>query len=334
MKKHYLVIAQLVFWLTIWSIIGLNADDFNQFLRRNFGAIVIQIILIFTVSYVLVERFLFQKKYVIFIIISIFLIVGLSFISSQFLMMEPPKIPLRPGALKPPSAFLIHIVQISMSYFISTLLMIFMESQKKEAQLETQKTALIESELKFLKMQINPHFLFNSLNNIYSLSILKSEKTPESIHSLSEMLRYVIYDCEIPLVPIEKEIHYIENFIDLFKLRSSKEFNINFTNNIENTALEVAPMLFITYIENAFKHSGIEKGGDAFVNIQLDSTKDSVTLVVENSLPKEKNVKDKASGIGLINAEKRLQIMYPNKHTLKIDTSDIFKVELNLNTNA
>ena len=334
MKKHYLVIAQLILWLAIWLIIGLNADDFSRFIQRNIGAIVIQIILIITVSYVLVEKFLFRKKYTIFIIISFLLIVGLAFFSSQFLMMEPPKITLRPDAPKPPSPLLIHIVQISMAYFISTLLMLFMESQKKEAQLEMQKTALIESELKFLKMQINPHFLFNSLNNIYSLSISKSEKTPESIHSLSEMLRYVIYDCENALVPIEKEIHYIENFIALFKLRSSKNFNIIFENKIENTSLKVAPMLFITYIENAFKHSGIEKGGDAFVNITLNSTKDSVTLVVENSLPKENIVKDKASGIGLINAEKRLKIMYPNKHTLKINTTDIFKVELNLKTNA
>ena len=81
------------------------------------------------------------------------------------------------------------------------------------------------------------------------------------------MLRYVIYDCEQTKVPIEKEIHYIENFIDLFKLRSSKNFNITFANNIENPSIEVAPMLFITYIENAFKHSGIEKGGDSFVDI-------------------------------------------------------------------
>lgn len=334
MKKHYLVIAQLVLWLAIWFIIGLNEDDFNRFIQRNIGAILIQVILIFAVSYVLVEKFLFQKKYVIFILISIILIVGLAFISSHFLMMEPPKAPLRPDGPKPPSPLLVHIVQILMAYIISTFLMIFIESQKKEAQLEMQKTALIESELKFLKMQINPHFLFNSLNNIYSLSILKSEKTPESIHSLSEMLRYVIYDCENPLVPIEKEIHYIENFIDLFKLRSSREFNITFTKNIENTSLEVAPMLFITYIENAFKHSGIEKGGDAFVNIQLDSTKDSVTLLVENSLPNEKIIKDNASGIGLMNAEKRLQIMYPKNHTLKIKSTDVFSVELNLKTNV
>tara|TARA_R110002050_G_scaffold36712_2_gene91719 strand:+ start:2372 stop:3376 length:1005 start_codon:yes stop_codon:yes gene_type:complete len=334
MKKHYLVIAQLVLWLAIWFIIGLNEDDFNHFMQRNLGAIVVQIILIFAVSYYLVERWLFQKKYGTFLLISILLIIGLAYFSSQFLFVEPQRALIRPNGLKPPSPLLVHIVLISMAYSISTLLMLFMESQKKEAQLEIQKAELIESELKFLKMQINPHFLFNSLNNIYALSISNSDKTPESIHSLSEMLRYVIYDCEQTKVPIEKEIHYIENFIDLFKLRSSKNFNITFANNIENPSIEVAPMLFITYIENAFKHSGIEKGGDSFVDITLNSNKNDVTLIVENSLPKERIIKDKTGGIGLKNAEKRLEISYPNKYDLNIETSKTFKVELKLMTNA
>ena len=102
---------------------------------------------------------------------------------------------------------------------------------------------------------------------------------------------------------------------------------------MEHTAIEVAPMLFIIFIENAFKHSGIEKGGDAFVNITLTSLKGEVSFSVENSLPKEKINKDKNSGIGLKNAKKRLEIYYPNKHKLEIKTNGTYSVNLTLNTN-
>ncbi|WP_093144746.1 sensor histidine kinase [Ulvibacter litoralis] len=331
MSKRIIVLVQLVLWLTVWLVIGLNERSFERFLSENWAAFLFQIFLILLVSYYIAEKWLFTKKYLLFSIISVVLIVGCAYVSSSIFSMNPPGgFPRMNRGPKPPSPFSIHALLLSVAYIISTLVMTFIDSQKKEALLEMQKTALIESELKFLKMQINPHFLFNSLNNIYALSISNSERTPESIHSLSEMLRYVIYDCENPKVPIEKEINYIENFIDLFKLRSSKGFNITFTNQIENSSVAVAPMLFITFIENAFKHSGIEKGGDAFVNIALQSTKNDISLKVENSLPKETIVKDGASGIGLQNAKKRLEITYPNKHELTIESLTTFKIELKI----
>lgn len=334
MKRHILVIVQIILWLVIWFIIGLNNDNFNRFIVRNWAAFTIQIVLIFAVSYFLADRWLFKKKYLTFIAVSIVLILGFAFLSAEFLMPNHQIGRVMPIGPRPPSPILVHILLISVAYFISTLLMMFMENQRKEALLEMQKTELIASELKFLKMQINPHFLFNSLNNIYALSISNSEKTPESIHSLSEMLRYVIYDCERPKVPIEKEIQYIENFIELFKLRSSKSFNISFTNDITNKSVGVAPMLFIIYIENAFKHSGLEKRGDAFVSIKLQSENDIITFCVENSVPKKRISKDESSGIGLQNAKKRLEISYPGKHKLTIETAPNFKINLKLYPNA
>ncbi len=334
MRKWKLILVQLALWLVVWLIMGLNQQNYERFLEVNWSAFLFQTLLIFSVSYYISEKWLFQKKYFIFIVVSVVLILGAAYISSHFMMTGPPRGFSGPGRPNPPSPFLIHVLLLAIAYFTSTLLMMFMDSQKKEAQLEMQKTALIESELKFLKMQINPHFLFNSLNNIYALSISNSKKTPESIHSLSEMLRYVIYDCEIPKVPIEKEIHYIENFINLFKLRSSKPFKITFTNQLERTNLMVAPMLFIIFIENAFKHSGIEKGGEAFVTVKLYSVDTTVIFSVENSLPKEYINKDKSSGIGLQNAKKRLEITYPNKHDLKIENEPTFKVVLKLYPDA
>ena len=180
-------------------------------------------------------------------------------------------------------------------------------------------------------MQINPHFLFNALNNIYALSVTNSEKTQEGISTLSQMLRYVLYDCERPKVPLQKELEYISHFIELFKLKSSKDFNINFTEEIENDSIMVAPMLFVPFIENAFKHSGIEKGGDSFVNISLKSSSNSIDFKVENSLPIEPLITDENGGIGLQNVKKRLEILYSEKHQLSIENKNTFKVILKVN---
>ena len=336
MKIRFHIVVQILLWAVVWLIMGLNQQNFTRFLMENLSAFGFQVLLILGASYFIAPKLLFRKKYVIFLVVSIAVIALSAYLSSELTISSPPRRvgPPGPNRPRPPSAFLIHLLLISVSYILSVLAETFLFAQKKVEAIAKQTAALVESELKFLKMQINPHFLFNSLNNIYALSISNSEKTPESIHSLSEMLRYVIYDCERPKVAIEKEIHYIENFIELFKLRSSKPFNITFTQQVENTSVEVAPMLFIIFIENAFKHSGIEKGGDAFVDIKLQSVNGTVIFSVENSLPKEKISKDKSSGIGLQNAKKRLEISYPNQHSLKIENGDTYKVNLKLYTDV
>ncbi|EDM44135.1 signaling protein without kinase domain [unidentified eubacterium SCB49] len=319
----------------IWLIIGINQLDTSRFFIENSITFGFQVLTILLTSYFVAPKLLFQKKYLAFALISIATITLGAYLSS-ILSFKPPEIEPdllpRPDGPPPPSAFFIHLLLILVSYILSILAETFIFAQKKEEAIAKQSAALAESELKFLKMQINPHFLFNSLNNIYALSISNSEKTPESIHSLSEMLRYVIYDCERPEVPIEKEIQYILNFIELFKLRSSKAFNISFNNQLKHNSMMVAPMLFIIFIENAFKHSGIEKGGDAFVNITLSASNNVITFIVENSLPKIKINKDKNSGIGLKNAEKRLEIYYPNKHSLEISSKEKYSVNLKLHT--
>ena len=157
-----------------------------------------------------------------------------------------------PGSI--PTKFFVNLLMMAISFVLATLLETFVYVQRKEKGIALAKAELNEAELKFLKMQINPHFLFNALNNIYALSVTNSEKTQEGISTLSQMLRYVLYDCERQKVPLQKELEYISHFIELFKLKSSKDFNINFTEEIENDSIMVAPMLFVPFIENAFKH--------------------------------------------------------------------------------
>ncbi|WP_378173830.1 sensor histidine kinase [Aquimarina sp. SS2-1] len=239
---------------------------------------------------------------------------------------------LRPLRRRPPSNFLITLLFLTISYVIATFLETFLFAQKKEEETIRSKNENLQTELKLLKSQINPHFLFNSLNNIYALSVIDSDKTQESISYLSDMLRYVLYECERNFVPIKKEITYIENYIKLFSLKSSNPYNITTDFNSIDQSVSIAPMLFIPFIENAFKHSNIEKPNNSFIRIKIVTMSGNVTLTLENSIPKEKIHKDKLGGIGIENVGKRLNILYPNKHQLLINEyNDVFKVELNIN---
>jgi two-component system, LytTR family, sensor kinase len=186
--------------------------------------------------------------------------------------------------------------------------------QEREKLLTEEK---LETELKLLKAQINPHFIFNALNNIYSLTYMKAKKAPESVLKLSEMLRYVFYDCSKDRVQIASEVNYIENFNAFQQMKSDFIQNITLQSDIE-TNIEIAPMLFIPFIENAFKYSRIEEIEMAHVNISITSKNRNVDFTIENSMPIE-NKPAAGSGTGIKNVQHRLNILYPGKHNLIID---------------
>lgn len=198
------------------------------------------------------------------------------------------------------------------------------ELQRSEKLLKEEK---LETELQLLKAQINPHFIFNALNNIYSLTYLKSDKAPESILKLSEMLRYVFYDCAKDKVHMSSEVGYIENFAAFQAMKSDLPQNITFTNNCRN--VEIAPMLFIPFIENAFKYSRIEENDGAYINISLDEVSNGVDFKIENSVPQNKP--QSGSGLGINNVKHRLGIIYKEQYELKItDEDDKFIVDLHI----
>ncbi len=178
----------------------------------------------------------------------------------------------------------------------------------------------MQSELRFLKTQINPHFLFNTLNNLYALTLKKSDDAPEIVIKLSEMMRYMLYDCNEKQVPLSKEIAYIHNYLDLERLRQSRHTDIQF--EVEGTVgdQQIAPLMFIPFLENSFKHgltNSIEKG---YVYIRLHVEGAHITFYIENSKPETRPVqtRSKSGGIGLVNVRRRLQLLYPQKHELII----------------
>ncbi len=200
------------------------------------------------------------------------------------------------------------------------------ESKKKEV--ENEKLA---AELNFLKAQINPHFLFNTLNNLYYLAYTQSPNTTEVIAKLSAMMRYMIYDSNYKQVPLSKEIEYMENYISLERLRLNNQIPIKFDIAGNTDQVMIAPLIFITFLENAFKHGVSNNSPGAWVNISISLQGKECTYRVENS--KVKTVKDEngKSGIGLKNVNRRLELSYPEKHRLKVeDLEDRYIVQLNV----
>lgn len=190
----------------------------------------------------------------------------------------------------------------------------------------TIKSEKAKAELELLKNQVNPHFFFNTLNNLYALTVKQSDKAPEVILKLSEMMRYTIYEGKNDTVFLSEEVAYLKNYIALHEIRHHKKVSIQF----EHTVLpedKVAPLLFIILLENAFKH-GVEKlTSDAFINIKLYSDKKSIHFSIENNY--ESEIEKQEKGIGLENLKRRLLLIYPDRHTLTIDQkTTTYKVDL------
>lgn len=200
-----------------------------------------------------------------------------------------------------------------------------LDNDRLKAQLK-----LKETELKLLRSQLHPHFLFNTLNNIYSLALEKSDKTPDLIIRLGDMLSYIIYDCNSDKVLLSKEIDFIKSFIELQRVRYVS-CNISFDVKGDIDKQKIAPMLLHTFIDNSFKHGAAKISGDSWIKISLESFNGSLIFKVLNNKPSETGSLREASGIGIENALKRLDLLYKENYDLKIDNSDnIFSVSLKL----
>lgn len=190
-----------------------------------------------------------------------------------------------------------------------------------------------ESELRALKAQINPHFFFNTLNSIYSLSLDQSEKIPELILKLSELMRYILYETRENQISMQRQLEFLQSYIYLEQLRTDEKIKIDMEINGDPAGLMVAPLLFITFVENAFKHVAKEKDNPSFIRITFDLTHPyKILFTIKNKKYNSPGASiGNNEGIGLANVRKRLNLLYPAKHELKIsDTGDVFKVDLTL----
>ncbi len=201
-------------------------------------------------------------------------------------------------------------------------------AEKKRKEIENDK---IVSELSFLKMQINPHFLFNTLNNIYSLAVVKSDATAGAVLKLSSIMRYVLTDTKTDWVPLENEIKFIHDFIELQKVRLTEKVKIVFEVNGVVEQKQIAPLLLIPFVENAFKY-GISAKESSSIVIALTAKNDSIDFVIDNSIVALETDKIENTGIGLKNTQRRLELLYPDQHTLEMkQEGNHFHVHLTLN---
>lgn len=187
-----------------------------------------------------------------------------------------------------------------------------------------------EAELMHLKSQVNPHFFFNTLNNLYGLVEQDTAKAQQLILKLSDMMRYSIYEGQNEQVTLGEEITYLENYMDLHKMRYHKSIDIRFDIDAEDRSIKVMPLLFIIMVENAFKH-GVEKlRKDAFVYVRLKATVKNIEFEIENNFDVEEM--GEVGGIGLNNLKQRLELVYPKKHELEISNNDagVYNIRLRL----
>lgn len=337
------VIAHIIFWVSSFAFLSLLFHFYGE--NYSFPLFIksVAINILFATAvyinlYFLLPRFLKKKNYVFYFFWLVLLLSSLSLLL-QFIFIFP----LKGITSYNPDASIFN-VNLHSAYFFSILFYVvittFLKLVKdwislqdlnlKLVKIEQQK---LEAELNTLKGQLNPHFLFNSLNNIYSLSLVKSEKVPVLILKLADMMRHIIYESREKFIPIEKELEFVSNFIELQRIRTSEKTIINFEIKGKIPSSKIAPLLFEPFIDNAFKHGlpGTEKND--FIEIVFDLTTDNkLHFFIRNNYHDKFISKKKNSGIGLDNVQQRLKMLYhPEEFDLQIiKNDDIFTVSLEL----
>ena len=343
--KHR-ILGQIAIWGGCWLFIAFIFNNgFEQperFLRSGLLSLTGIILIIAINLRFLLPKLFFQKKTFLFILSGLLLFIGVGLLLHHEVFpwsdwMNPMDGTRQRGTgmRRRNAPFGIHWMRLMIPFFLafmgSTLIEIVrFANQKEKAFIQAEKEKL-QTEVKFLKSQINPHFLFNVLNNIYGLTLIKSDKASDSLLHLSSLLRYMLYDTNEEKVLLQKEIDYLKNYIHLVRLKDSRGLNIQLDLDESRPNLRVAPLLFIPFVENAVKHSKIEDLKNGKIDIQLITKDNQLEFSVKNSIPKIAIAKDNVGGVGLTNIKQRLELLYPNKHVLTIkEEENLFRAYLKL----
>ena len=314
----------LIFWVCLFLYEWLPSSSIHDCYQVAFNAAILNVPLIMVATYfhifVTFERLLLKKKYTFFA-----LSLGLSFVVFGFLR-RVVNFYMVSKVLYPEKAtnlfYLpkITIDTVNVHLFVGLGVMIYFiqkwtEQRRINEELMKEKVA---AELSLLKSQVQPHFIFNTLNNIYMLSLKNSPQTSEMIYRLSALLSYMLYDTKKHVIDVEKEIDYVKNYINLEKIRYGERLDVQMTviNNVRG--VNVPPLLFLPLVENAFKHGVSNAVEDCWIHIDVSLKKKTLVFKIENSVIKEKCATNGfGNGLGLENLKRRLEILYPNRHELR-----------------
>jgi two-component system LytT family sensor kinase len=335
MKKKYILLIHFFFWFYIinQTLFPLYINKIEKTFYNDVSIAMVLIILNFYIFYFWLLPALFKLRYkVLSFIIGILAAIafGLLRVAAYYFVYK--------YIIKAPYADLVikdweiygeirGAIVTSIYALLIKFTVDWFQSQRQKSELINQNQA---SELALLRSQINPHFLFNTLNNIYSLVYQKSDDAPDAVMKLSSIMRYMLYDANFEKVPLKKEIEYLISFIELQKLRvKSRNFiEINIKGDISEQ--QVVPMILIPFVENAFKH-GSKKVDDPGIIVFIEATQSSLSCIIINYVAEDLANKDNTGGIGLSNTKRRLQLLYPKSHQLEIkQTADKFIVKLEI----
>ena len=326
-KDIWLFVAQVLLLSLIVLSPGLVSFITSRDSKQVFDALSISfyflapIVVVYLVNFYLFSRWLwFRQHYLLFGLANVLLVVALN---SPILFYDISNLPeiARAGFI----SFMIISLLINLLAIFMALTIHYVIRQTEKKQKE------VEAELAWLKNQINPHFLFNTLNNISSLTHIDADEAQDAVMQLSDLLRYAMYETNKPKVPLEGEVEFMRNYIDLMKLRTNEMTTVGEEIEMEDGSLEVAPLLFISLVENAFKH-GMNSNAPAVIKISLVQKGDTLVFSCDNT-NNPKPTKDRSgSGIGLENTRRRLDLLYQGRYQWEqtITPENIYHVKITL----
>lgn len=322
----YRIAAQLIFWgfyLLIIVLIGLNFTTPKLLWKFAIFNFFIGATAVYTNYIYLLPILMHQKRVWLYLFWGSLLIVVVSLFAYGLQVSLIGNFDRRPNS----QALALRIISTICLVGISSAYR-FIEEWLQDREGERQR---LETELKFLKNQVNPHFLFNSLNNIYSLSYRNDPKTPQMVALLSEIMRYMLYDCSTPRVRLSKEIKLIENFIQVQQIGQTEKLNTDFYYEGIEDNHQIAPMILINFVENAFKHSHIKEDTAAWISMELFVEKGTLHFKIENSQQSLPTPTQSDGGIGQQNALRQLELNYPDHHHIQInDDENVYTIALSI----
>jgi two-component system, LytTR family, sensor kinase len=326
-------LVHIVFYATLY---GSFQENYTQTFIEELIYLPVRMIFTYFTIYFILPKFLLPGQYgsffVWFLLSSIVAVIVQRYVSFAF------HYPIYyPEAVNDPFFFFPKIVKTFASMYpvvftaaAIKLLKHWYVNQKAQQVLTQEK---LQAELKFLKTQIHPHFLFNTLNNLYALTLKKSEKAPETVLKLSELINYMLYECRSDEVSLSKEIKFIRNYVDIEKMRYGDKLDVDIRISGEVGERKIAPLILLPFVENCFKHGASEDLQQSWVKLTVDSHQDHVVIKVENSKSENGNGVAREEGIGIQNVKRRLDLLYPGRHELKIiNGTETFLVILSIQT--
>jgi hypothetical protein len=308
----------------------------NPILQRETIEFTLILIFYYINYFLLIPKIYFPRKYLLYILILVSIFLVIAFIPKIFIptadfgpsaINRPPV----PPPFRPMHSHPLIDMRIIHDFFIFLAVIFFSIIIKTNNRLKLTEKEKLKSELQYLRAQINPHFLFNTLNSIYSLAIEKSDYTADAVVKLSGMMRYVISETDHDFVSLEKEINYLTDYVELQRLRLDNSNTVEYFVKGDALGKKVAPLILIPFVENAFKY-GVNPEQVSKIHILVDITQDVLSLTVSNTIVYSNKPQNERTGLGIENAKTRLDLQYPQKYSLVFMEKDhTFEVNLTIN---